>query len=62
MNSKRMQLHLFSKGYGLVASMLFFFSKSAMENPYKCPILAAHGAPESENTWFQRAILTPNCS
>jgi len=63
MNCKRMRLYLPSRGYALVGSFHFiFFSKSAMENLYKCPILAAYGAPESGNTWFQRAILTLNCS
>lgn len=63
MNCKRMRPYLPSWGYALVGSFHFiFFPKSAMENLYKSLILAAYGAPESENTWFQRAILTLNCS
>lgn len=64
MNCKRTKLYLFSQGYALVGSVWVFFccSKPTMENPYKHPILAAHGAPESGNTWFQRATLTLNGS
>jgi len=47
---------------GLCVGTFFCRSKPTMENPYKHPILAARGAPESGNTWFQRAALTPNGS
>lgn len=64
MNYRRMRLYLPPRGSALVGSFHLgvFFSKSATENLYKSSVLAARGAPENENTWFQRAILTFNCS